>query len=616
MFDTMFDPASPTMPGAFIPSAAVAEPFNASRRRSVYHPPPPSTALQTSSAMGSSSYFSQQPSMAARHNESQRPLLANRKRSRQDTIPGGTALPQLGDFSSNSRSTSSTFGIDRDGDMKMTSTTPSHTFAPSIPPSPMPFVNTQYALRGGLDTPTAQQAQYFDANTESEFSDGNYRRTLATGRRTAGRRMIGGGNEGFERDYHSFARLPSLSSQESNGRPRVASPEVPHSPGWGRLAVGMVGGVVGTVVGKVWQFCKAGAFSGFNAGGGEGYQVDAKHTKEAEIADDYSTTQCEFPDPPPAYTPLSEYQEPRDVEESLCIVNHSTPNHQTLSASQRPFKRRQISHETTQNNNDAAIERSWVVVPIPSVPSSPAPAASSNYSRNPRISQLPARMSLSTTSNSAARRSQASSAFPQPASATRAPARLGAAQRRPLLHTRQSNSVSSTGSPARIGFPTRPSTATASYTPPTIERPSTASYASPRNSFATSTGGGYQSRIPVSHPRSGASTPTGTPSRSQIPLPNKRDGRTSVASNRGTPTHGVLSPAAIEAQKWREAKKAADAQEDIAIKRLNKQLQDMIREGQQALGTRFEVRDAEATEEDEEMEDLSGEVLSHVLGRR
>lgn len=42
----------------------------------------------------------------------------------------------------------------------------------------------------------------------------------------------------------------------------------------------------------------------------------------------------------------------------------------------------------------------------------------------------------------------------------------------------------------------------------------------------------------------------------------------------------------------------------------------MIREGQQALGTRFEVRDAEAAEEDEEMEDLSGEVLSHVLGRR
>ena len=88
-----------------------------------------------------------------------------------------------------------------------------------------------------------------------------------------------------------------------------------------------------------------------------------------------------------------------------------------------------------------------------------------------------------------------------------------------------------------------------------------------------------------------------------------------MARNRGTPTQNILSPAAIEAQKWRQAKKAADAEEDIAIKRLNRQLQDMIREGQQALGTRFEVRDAEAAEEDEEMEDLSGEVLGKIMGR-
>ena len=89
-----------------------------------------------------------------------------------------------------------------------------------------------------------------------------------------------------------------------------------------------------------------------------------------------------------------------------------------------------------------------------------------------------------------------------------------------------------------------------------------------------------------------------------------------MTSNRGAPTPNILSPAAVEAQKWRQAKKAADAEEDIAIKRLNRQLQDMIREGQQALGTRFEVRDAEPADEDEEMEDISGEVLSKVLGRR
>jgi hypothetical protein len=51
------------------------------------------------------------------------------------------------------------------------------------------------------------------------------------------------------------------------------------------------------------------------------------------------------------------------------------------------------------------------------------------------------------------------------------------------------------------------------------------------------------------------------------------------------------SPAAIEAQKWAAKKRKENIEADKSMSKLNAQLQAMIREGKEALGTTFEVKD-------------------------
>ncbi|KAL8927551.1 MAG: hypothetical protein Q9208_002356 [Pyrenodesmia sp. 3 TL-2023] len=121
--------------------------------------------------------------------------------------------------------------------------------------SPAPFVNTQYRLAGGLDTPTAA------LNRSLDLSEGNGSSTNMTSR---------GGSHGTSRgiaceDY--FGRLPSALPREANGRPRIYSR---HSSkdGWGGTVYTILG-----AAGKVWEFCKTSAFRGFYAGKGQGYEL-------------------------------------------------------------------------------------------------------------------------------------------------------------------------------------------------------------------------------------------------------------------------------------------------------------------------------------------------------
>ena len=47
--------------------------------------------------------------------------------------------------------------------------------------------------------------------------------------------------------------------------------------------------------------------------------------------------------------------------------------------------------------------------------------------------------------------------------------------------------------------------------------------------------------------------------------------------------------AAKEAQKWAAVKKREDLEADITMRRMDKQLKDLIRQGKEALGTKIEV---------------------------
>jgi len=51
----------------------------------------------------------------------------------------------------------------------------------------------------------------------------------------------------------------------------------------------------------------------------------------------------------------------------------------------------------------------------------------------------------------------------------------------------------------------------------------------------------------------------------------------------------VDSPAAREALKWKERKMREEREADESLRRLDRQLKAMIREGKEALGTKVEV---------------------------
>ncbi|MCJ1421518.1 hypothetical protein MMC32_007882 [Xylographa parallela] len=127
--------------------------------------------------------------------------------------------------------------------------------------SPPPFVSTRYRLAGGLDTPSAALASGFDPSASTP--DHAFRR--------------GGRNDGSRHtpeDY--FGDTSAALARERNGRSRTQLAGPP-GDGWGKAVVSAVSGVAG----KVWEFCKAGAFHGFSAGGSHGQSpapLSSSHT--------------------------------------------------------------------------------------------------------------------------------------------------------------------------------------------------------------------------------------------------------------------------------------------------------------------------------------------------
>jgi hypothetical protein len=130
----------------------------------------------------------------------------------------------------------------------------------------------------------------------------------------------------------------------------------------------------------------------------------------------------------------------------------------------------------------------------------------------------------------------------------------------------------------------------------------------------------------ASTPYSRGSSPLQTTSVRRTPASNarrptrsgKRTTRTSMAgspalaSNRpasfasprstvSTPTTKNASPVAIEAQRYAARRRREEKEAEESIQRFNAQLKAMIREGKQALGTRFEI--------DEEMDESTDEIV-------
>jgi hypothetical protein len=126
--------------------------------------------------------------------------------------------------------------------------------------SPPPLVNMTYTIAGGMDTPTQAVDSYFD---RTEFND-----LGVTRRRRA---------QSNSRPSVEPTEIPPLLGGDRNGQGRpLSSPNGASSQSWGTFVATIVGGVAGKIV----QFCRAGAFTGFYAGGGKGYQVDSPRQTE------------------------------------------------------------------------------------------------------------------------------------------------------------------------------------------------------------------------------------------------------------------------------------------------------------------------------------------------
>lgn len=121
--------------------------------------------------------------------------------------------------------------------------------------SPAPFVNSQYKLAGGLDTPTAAFASALDrSDTYAASSDLALRFGRGWNR-----------NSGICSDSY-FPQSSPIMRREANGRARIHTTQQSRE-GWGEA--------VYKVAGRVWEFCTMNAFQGFYAGGGQGYRMHA-----------------------------------------------------------------------------------------------------------------------------------------------------------------------------------------------------------------------------------------------------------------------------------------------------------------------------------------------------
>ncbi|KAL8674217.1 MAG: hypothetical protein Q9168_001385 [Polycauliona sp. 1 TL-2023] len=177
---------------------------------------------------------------------------------------------------------------------------PSYNDTPNIA-SPMPFVNTQYRLAGGLDTPTAALSKSTVFGEDALLPNSARCRSFYRGM----------SNE----DY--FTSVPSALSREANGRPRLQPNQMPNE-GWGRTVYG--------VAGKVWKFCKSNAFMGFYAGKGRGYALTPpvySLNQESQLWHDMDEKDPEPRERQEMISIPGRY--PEDFIEDYMVQDHTTP---------------------------------------------------------------------------------------------------------------------------------------------------------------------------------------------------------------------------------------------------------------------------------------------------
>lgn len=431
---------------------------------SVYERPIPSKSHIRS---GSRSHFFQPPNTSSASTPLQQSTYdfrfqhegasPTKRSSRNDSLQSNLSTPQ---------------SITSGAWSSMSSHIPSTTEASDVT-SPAPFVNTRYRLAGGLDTPSRAIALgYEDARGAPDF-------TFRRGGRTDN-------TASPPEDY--FGRMPLALEHEGNGRSRANFPQT-QNEGWGKAVVSAVAGVAG----KVWDFCTAGAFGGFQAGGTQGQTPGGTSSSSYDTQNDQSSIWQDIS--PSASNIIDSKQPSASVPGGYPDADSSpSPDRTPSCAGKRPRY-----HSSS----------SWIMVP-PNI----------TTSRETSPSRVTSRKLPSLASTPSARR---------PASS--------AGLCRPILP---------------------------------VSRPSL-------------------TQLPTNRPASSAST------RSPLPSPRRASHRrTSSYTTNGItdefpPGVAPESPMSAEAQRFAAKVRKREKEEERTLKGFNDRLKAMIKEGKEALGTKFEI---------------------------
>ncbi|KAJ9156418.1 hypothetical protein NKR23_g811 [Pleurostoma richardsiae] len=436
--------------------------------------------------------------------------------------------------------------------------------------SALDTASIRYILAGQIDTPNGQPgAESGDMMEESVYSDIDYRRAL-----------------GSKRAHDTDLESPSsrFANLQIAGTPGAA--QTPRSAGWSTLALNTIGGVVG----KVWEFCKGGAFTGFYAGGGKGYAIN-NSTPTSSPPGYGNKPWCSEHDIPslqndadnvgithtPGTFPAADYS-----MHDLGVFN--TPD----STPQPAAKRRQV------RENDE-LRRNWVMVDEP--PSQVlsntkrTSTASSAFSRTPGrpSSRQQPRYTMPTAS------SGRKISVPVP----RLSERPGIVQRRTSLRISHAGSPSlNAREPASFAPPRSPRPRTTSaapaFTPSRITMPAQQPPTASPNPFARAA-----SPRPPSQQATAAPSLFGSASSKHRRTTSSASAAPTTAAPTATWRNTELGVGDIEASPRLNAeakqlasrKLAAERDTDARIEAFNVRLRDMIRQGREALGTTVEVQE-------------------------
>ncbi len=145
-------------------------------------------------------------------------------------------------------------------------------------------------------------------------------------------------------DYPSYSPVRQLHGGRHRSSPTSRQPR----NGWGRV----VFNVVGEVAGRVWQFCRVGAFRGFYAGGGQGYAMPGYERDENQGSDVKDMTSGDVTITPRASPQPNDNDDDRGLGGSYVNVEASTPP--------RPAKRIQREKGRGEPRGEH-----WIIVPSP-----------------------------------------------------------------------------------------------------------------------------------------------------------------------------------------------------------------------------------------------------------